>query len=131
MSSFQDLYIFSSQKPWGRSPKQLRVVGEEQAISLSCNYTEREPVLRRLRVTFLGFCLRVIVNEILIDLEKTTSGVLSVILLNLCLNQWHSKFKKPYLTRILSSFTISSTDKYFRNMLSKQINISGLCSLNR
>ena len=43
----------------------LRVAGVEQALTLSCNFTEREPVLRRLCVTPLGLCLRVIV---LIDL---------------------------------------------------------------
>ena len=32
-----------------------------------------EPVLRRQRVTLLGICLRVIVNEILIKFEKATS----------------------------------------------------------
>ena len=41
---------------------------------------EREPDLRRLRVTPLGFCLRVIVNETQINLEKTTSCVISVII---------------------------------------------------
>ena len=34
-----------------------------------------------MRVTPLGFCLRVIVNEKPLNLEKTTSGVLSVLLL--------------------------------------------------
>ena len=38
-----------------------------------------------LRETPLGFCLRVIVNEFHPNLEKTTSSVLSVILINLCL----------------------------------------------
>ena len=42
-----------------------------------------EPVLRRLPVTHLGFCLRVILNETHINLENTTSCVLSVILINL------------------------------------------------
>ena len=41
----------------------------------------REPVLRRLRETPLG--LRVIVNDFHPNLTKTTSGVLSVILINL------------------------------------------------
>ena len=46
------------------------------------NYkTERRPVLRDMRVTPLGFCLRVIVHENLLNLEKTTSSVLSVLLL--------------------------------------------------
>ena len=34
-----------------------------------------------MRVTPLGFCLRVIVNEKPLNLEKTTSSVLSVLLL--------------------------------------------------
>ena len=41
------------------------------------NKTESESM----RVTPLGFCLRVIVNEKLLNLEKTTSSVLSVLLL--------------------------------------------------
>ena len=36
----------------------------------------------RLRVISLGFCLRVVVNEEPLDLEKTTSSVLSVLLLS-------------------------------------------------
>ena len=55
----------------------------EQVLSLYSNSTERELVLRRLRVTPSGFCVRVIVNETHINLEKTTSRVLSVILINL------------------------------------------------
>ena len=34
-----------------------------------------------MRVTLFGFCLRVIVNEKPLNLEKTTSSVLSVLLL--------------------------------------------------
>ena len=45
--------------------------------------TEREPVLRRLHATHLGILLIVIVNEKHIHLIKTTSRVLSVILINL------------------------------------------------
>ena len=41
---------------------------------------EREPDLRRMRVTPLDFCLRIIVNEKPLNLEKTTSSVLSVLL---------------------------------------------------
>ena len=59
------------------------VVGVEQVLSLSCNSTERESVLHRLRVTPLSFCLRLIVNENPQNLEKTTSSVLSVILIYL------------------------------------------------
>ena len=38
-------------------------------------------IQRGMRVTPLGFCLRVIVDEIPQNLEKTTSGVLSVLVL--------------------------------------------------
>ena len=38
--------------------------------------SEREPVL-----TSLGFCLRVVVNEKTLNLEKTTSIVLSVLMI--------------------------------------------------
>ena len=57
------------QKPKGVT----RIIWVKQALSLSCNSTEREPVLRRLRVNPVGFCFKVIVNEILLNLEKTTS----------------------------------------------------------
>ena len=70
-----------------RSPKGLCVVSVEQA--LSCNSTQREPVLRRLHITPLGFCLRVIVNERNTNLENTTFSVLSVILTDL----WITQFK--------------------------------------
>ena len=43
---------------------------------------QRESLLHRLRFTPLGFYLRVFVNETHINLEKTTSSVLSVILIN-------------------------------------------------
>ena len=42
-------------------------------------------IQRSMRATPLGFCLRVIVNETYINLEKTTSIVPSVILINLWL----------------------------------------------
>ena len=45
---------------------------------------QKEPVLRRLRETPLGFCLRVIVKKFHPNLEKTKSSVLSFILINLC-----------------------------------------------
>ena len=47
-------------------------------------------ILRQLRETPLGFCLRVIVNEFHPNLEKTTSSVLSFILVNL----WSECFEK-------------------------------------
>ena len=34
MSSFQDLEDFRSQETWGRRPKELRVVGVEQTLSV-------------------------------------------------------------------------------------------------
>ena len=37
-----------------------------------------------MRVTSLGFCLKVIVNEKPLKLEKTTASVLSVLLVILC-----------------------------------------------
>ena len=64
MSSFQGFGAFSyHNNPYGRGPKELLTVGVEQALSLSCNSTQKEPVLRRMRVTPLGFCLRVIVKK--------------------------------------------------------------------
>ena len=42
---------------------------------------EREPVLRRMRVTPLGLYLMVIVKEKPLNLEKTTSSVLPVLIL--------------------------------------------------
>ena len=38
-------------------------------------------IQRGMRITSLGFCLRVIVNEKPLNLEKTTSSVLSILLL--------------------------------------------------
>ena len=43
--------------------------------------TEGKPALRNTRVTPLGICLKVFVNETSLNLEKTTSSVLSVLLL--------------------------------------------------
>ena len=42
----------------------------------------RESALRRLRLTPSGFCIRITVNETLINHEKTTSKVIYVILIN-------------------------------------------------
>ena len=41
----------------------------------------KEPVLRRMRVTPLGFCLRAYVNEKPLNLEKMINSVLSVLLI--------------------------------------------------
>ena len=66
--------------------------------SLQNQKTERELVLRRLRVTPLGFCLRVIVNDKHINLKKTTYCVLSVILINLWLIPSFLFYVCPFLT---------------------------------
>ena len=62
------------------------IISKTGSLSVELQDREREPVLRRLRVTPLGFWLRVIVKETHIDHEKTTSSVLYVILINLCKN---------------------------------------------
>ena len=70
MSSFQDIVeVFRLQLPWRQKPK---------GFTRSRPRTEREPVLRRLLETSLGFCLRVIVNEKPLNLNEATSSVLSV-----------------------------------------------------
>ena len=56
-----------------------------------------------MRVTLLGFCLRVIVKE---NLEKTTSSVLSVILLNL----WLKKIKM--IVKKISSVYLAELDLF-------------------
>ena len=66
-----------------QKPIEVMRIGVEKALSQSCNSTERESVLCRLRVTPLGFCLRIIVNKKHINLEQTISSVLSVIFINL------------------------------------------------
>ena len=67
MSSFQDLGFFVHNNP------------EAEAKSSNAYAPEREPVLCRIHVTHLGFCLSVIKNENWLNLENTTSSVLSVI----------------------------------------------------
>ena len=69
--------------------------------------TKRKPVLRRLHVTSLGFCLRVIVNETHTNLEKTTSSVLSVVLINLmCLGFgcWNPEFASMNLPSFRATY---------------------------
>ena len=73
MSSFQDL------------DKLIHINPEAEAQSVKNYKTDREPVLRRLRETPLGCCLRIIVKQFHPNLKKTTSSVLSVILINLWL----------------------------------------------
>ena len=70
---FKNYVCFVHNNPETEAQKELRVVSVERVFSLSFNSVEREPVLRGVRVTPLGFCLRVIVNETYINLEKTTS----------------------------------------------------------
>ena len=72
MSSFQDL------------DKLIHINPEAEAQSVKNYKTDREPVLRRLRETPLGYFLRVIMNEFNPNLEKTTNSALSVVSINLC-----------------------------------------------
>ena len=55
----------------------------EKGVSISNHTLNIITILRSMRVTPLGVRLRVIVNETPLNLEKTTSSVLSVILINL------------------------------------------------
>ena len=72
MSSFQDLRVFLLQL----NPKEESLRSFAQAM---INYkTERER--ERMRVTPLGLCLRVIVNEKSLNLEKTTLSFLSLLI---------------------------------------------------
>ena len=70
MSSFQDLGFFVHNNTKTEAQRSY-------AHAALNDITERESM----RVTHLGFCLRVIVNEKPLNLEKTTSSVLSVLLL--------------------------------------------------
>ena len=65
MSSFQDLRFFRSQY------NHEAEAGSKEFLSYK---TERKSI----RVTPLGLCLRIIVDEKTLNLEKTTSSVLSV-----------------------------------------------------
>ena len=60
-----------------------------------------------MRITPLGFCLRVIVNKKPLNLEKTTSSVLSVLLLidGKSKQADVSKFKKEFEVGNLKVFT--------------------------
>ena len=62
--------------------------------------TKKEPFLCRLRLTPLGYCLRVIKNKTHTNLEKTTSSVLSVILINI----WLQNAPKALFRLIQCSF---------------------------
>ena len=57
------------------NPDTEGITRNAHALSLSCNLT------RHAQITPLDFCLRVIVNEQPLNLKKTTSSVLSVLLL--------------------------------------------------
>ena len=77
MSSFQDLDETSFTITPRQKPREI-VCSRRRTGSLGL------VIPCRLRETPLGFCLRVIVvNEFHPNLEKTTSSVLSVILINL------------------------------------------------
>ena len=69
MSSSQDLGVLRSQTP-RQKPK-----GVMRMLSLGL------VIKRGIRLTSLSLCLRVFVNEKPLNLEKTTSSVLSVLLL--------------------------------------------------
>ena len=69
MSSFQDSMVFVHNHP------------DAEVKRSNVHAQEREPVLPRIRLTPLGFCLGVIVNEKPLHFEKTTSSVLSMLLL--------------------------------------------------
>ena len=76
------------------------------------NYkTDREPVLLRLRVTLLGFCLWVIVNEKPLNLEKTTISFLFVILINLYIIGFSKSQPAIQLMKNIKQETI-----FFRNL---------------
>ena len=70
MLSFQDLWGFVHNNP-------------ETAAQRSYTHAALKDKIEKesMRVTPLGFCLRVIVNENPLNLEKTTSSGLSVLLL--------------------------------------------------
>ena len=68
MSSFQDLGFFVQNN-----------FNEEAQRSYAHPYCH----LHGVRVTPLGFCFRVFVNEKPLNLEKTISSVISVIVINL------------------------------------------------
>ena len=67
--SFQDFRVFHLQEPSCRNPKKFRA-GSVELPDI------REQSMRET----LGFCHRVIVNETLLNLKKTTSSVVSVLL---------------------------------------------------
>ena len=79
MSSVEDIRIFRSQITLRQRPKEVT-----RMLSLF------PVILRFLRGTTLGICLKVIVNEKPLNLEKTTSS--SDFVINLCYKD-HSKVK--------------------------------------
>ena len=58
-----------------------------------------------MRVTHLGLCIRVIVNENPLNLENTTSSILSVLLINLWLYIWENTYCS--LSRLLRQYNHS------------------------
>ena len=77
MSSIPDLvFLFCLFTPEVENPKEIREVSVERFYLCLV-------ILRSMRVTHVRFCLRVIVYEKHLNIEKTTSSVLFVILNNL------------------------------------------------
>ena len=78
MSYFQDLRVYRSQKPWGKSLKELRACRfewQDRDRPLPPSYSERKPL----------------------NLEKTTSSVLSVLLSI-------SGFRKSWIPKLNNKF---------------------------
>ena len=78
MSSFQDLDEIMKLVHNNPEAKAQRVSRSRRRSG-----SIRLVILHRLRKTLLGFCLRVLVNELKRNHKNTTSRVLSVILINL------------------------------------------------
>ena len=68
-------------------------------------------IQRCLRGTPLGFCLKVIVNEKLLNLEMATSNVLSVLFLIYSI-QCSGEYSEGGAIRILSPLTPWKSEKY-------------------
>ena len=95
MASFQGLGVFFHNNPEAKVQKSYA-----QALSL-CIVIQRD-----MHVTSLGFCLRVIVYEKPQNLEKTTSKVLSLlVLINGC------NHSTDLTVRIASNHTKGLTDR--------------------
>ena len=95
-SSFQDLGVFVHNNPQTEAQRTFT------RIPL-CITRQRE----RMRVIHLGLCLRDIVNEKPINLEKTTSSVLSVLLLLYVTNN-QRLFRKLVIFKVFFQFNMHS-----------------------